>query len=348
MKKERYTLTDIARELGVSCSTVSRALNNMEGVGEELRNKIVSFAEEVGYFPNAVARNSATGRMNVISLILGDIRNPFYADLVFHIQKDLSAHGYLLNIFSSEYNEAEEIKYIRLSERFNFSGLILLTACTEKISNELRHLKIPVVLVNRSLNMFRTDTVLLDNFKAGYIAAMHLIESGHSRIGYIMGPQTSVTSMQRYEGYCQAMKNYDLKIDPSLIFQGDLKMETGKKIADKLFTKRDTDISAMIISNDLTALGFIGHCTKKKIKIPEMLSVVSYDDIAFSSLDNIQLTTVSQHVAEMSHHATDLMLRRIRNENADFERIILDPTLVIRKTTLPYSETQRIHQNNKE
>lgn len=337
--KEKYTITDIAKELGVSCSTVSRALNHSPGVGEELREKIIRFSEEVGYIPNTAVRNSVTGRFNTISLILGDIRNPFYAELVFRIQKLLNAAGYMVTVFSSEYNEEEEIKYIRMSERFNYSGLILLTACTERVSKELARVNVPVVLVNRSINSYKTDTVVLDNFKAGYIAAMHLIELGHSKIGFVMGPKTSSTSMQRYEGFCRAMENYDLTIIPELVFQGDLKMETGREVAER-YLSGSQRASGMIISNDMTALGFIGYCTKKGVEVPKMLSVVSFDDIEIASLENIQLTTVSQHVEDMSKNAVELMLRRIECAEGEFDRVILDPTLIVRKTTLSYNETQ--------
>jgi Transcriptional regulators len=336
MNKGKYTIQDVARELGVSCSTVSRAIHNSQGVSEEVRKKILTFAEQVGYFPNTVARNSDTGRLNVISLILGDIRNPFYSDLVFYIQKTLSENGYLLTVFSSEYDEADEVKYIRLSERFNFAGLILLTARTEKIKDELKKVSIPVVLVNRILDDFQADSVLMDNFKAGYMATMHLIDWGHSRIGYIHGQKNSSASEQRYLGYCQAMRNFGLTINDEDVFEGDLKMEAGYAIAKKI-ARAEHAPSGIVISNDMAAIGFLAGCKEENIPIPQSLSVVSFDNIQFSSLANIQLTTVSQHVENMGRNAAELMLNRLSDPKCSIRRIILDPELIVRKTTAPFN-----------
>lgn len=332
MDKMKYTIQDVAKALDVSCSTVSRAINHAPGVSDAVREKILSFAEKVGYFPNTVARNSDTGRLNVISLILGDIRNPFYSDLVFYIQKTLNENGYLLTVFSSEYNEPDEVKYIRLSERFNFSGLILLTASSETIRNELSKVKIPVVLVNRTLENFQSDSVLMDNFKAGYLAAMHLIELGHQHIGYIHGQQNSSASEQRFLGYCQAMRNFGLAIKEEILLDGDLKMESGYQNAKKIAAMQKKP-SGIIVSNDMAALGFLAGCEEEGVKIPEVLSVVSFDDIQFASLANIQLTTVSQHVQDMGRNAAELMLGRLENPQAQTRRIILNPELLVRKTT---------------
>ena len=332
MKRDKYTITDVAKELGVSCSTISRAINRAPGVGEELRKKILAYVEEVGYMPSGVARGLTSGHLNSVALILGDIRNPFYSDLVFYIQRTLNQNGYTLTVFCSEYEEKNEIKYIGLTQKFNFCGLILLTAQTENVSKELQKLDIPVVMVNRVINSFTCDSVLLDNFKAGYLAATHLIGLGHRRIAFVKGPGNSASSMQRYEGFCQAMSNAGLTVEPANVFQGDLTMKTGMRMAQRYAHGFHNRPAAVILCNDLTAFGFMSYCESVGIEIPSMLSVVSFDDTIFSSLDSINLTTVSQHVELMSERAAELMLKRLRSENCQTEHIILDPELVVRGT----------------
>ena len=199
-KKDKYTISDVAQMLGVSRSTISRAMNNSPGVGEELRKKVLDFVEEIGYQPNTIARSLSKGRQSIIALIVSDIRNPFYADLTFYIQKILHNNGYMLMVLNSEYDIRREKEFIHMAIQFNFSGVFLLTAQSEEIEKELDDIEIPVVLVNRILGSYEGDSVLSDNFKAGYIAAMHLIELGYPEIAFVKGPDVSSASEQRFRG----------------------------------------------------------------------------------------------------------------------------------------------------
>ena len=336
MSKKKYSISDVADMLGVSKSTVSRVINGQKGVGDELRQKILDFVREIGYEPNTIAQSLSKGRMNIIALILGDIRNPFYADLTFNIQRLLNEAGYMVMVFNSEYDVNRELEFLRLTEKFNFAGLILITAQEKAVEIQLEKLEIPKVLVNRILPHYTGSSVLIDNFKAGYMAAMHLIELGHNRIGFIKGPGVSSASSQRYEGYCQALKNYGMVQEPQFIFESNLTMETGKALAEQFFTMENRP-SAMVIVNDMTAIGFMDGAKRVGVSIPGELSVVSFDNIEVSSVSGIELTTVNQHVANMGDMAAKLMLRQLEDEDVKPERVILEPTLVVRKTTAPYT-----------
>ena len=128
--KKKYTITDVADMLGVSRATVSRALNGTSGVGPELREKIIAFAEEIGYRPNTLARSLSKGRVNIIGLIFGDVRNPFYSELTFYIQKALERYGYTVMIFNSEYDREREARSIETARELCLAGLILFTDCS--------------------------------------------------------------------------------------------------------------------------------------------------------------------------------------------------------------------------
>lgn len=344
MKKDRYTISDVAEALGVSRATVSRAMNHSPGVGEELRKKILDYVKEIGYSPNTLAQSFSKGRMNFIAMVLGDIRNPFYSELAFMIQKELNENGYMVMVFNSEYDAGKEVEYIRMAAQFNFAGLILFTAQTKEIEEELENLAIPQVLVNRMLDHYEGASVLLDNFKAGYIATMHLIELGHKKIGFIDGHTTSSASRQRFEGYKQALKNYHLEDSANNVMFSDLKMETGFRLAGEYIHQWTDKPSGMVIVNDMTALGFLNRCKEEGIKIPEMLSIVSFDDIIFSSMKDVELTTVSQHADEMGSQAARMMLCQLNDKNYVPERVILDPTLIVRKTTGVYVPERDIHR----
>lgn len=337
MRKEKYTVSDIAKNMGVSRATVSRALNGSPGVGAELRKKIQDYAKELGYKPNTLAQSLSKGRMNIIGLVFGDVRNPFYAELTFYIQKELNQYGYTVMIFNSEYNVEKEMGFIEMAKQFCLAGMILFTTQTnrEDLKNQVGNL--PIVFVNRSLELVNYDSVTMDNFKAGYIAAMHLIELGHRRIGFVRGQSISSASVQRFEGYRQALKNCFLSINDEDIMEGDLKMPTGYLLAEKFF-QRDTRPSALIVANDMMALGFLDWCNEYNVQIPKELSLVSFDDINFSRMHGIELTTISQHVQEMGEKAAALMIRRIEEPQAEYKRVILEPTLMIRNTTAVYRE----------
>ncbi len=340
MKSNKYTISDVAKMLGVSRSTVSKAINDAPGVGPEARKKILDFVEEIGYRPNTLARGLSKGRINIVTLILGDVRNPFYSDLAFYIQKILNENGYMVMVFNSEYKEQKEIEFIKMTEQFNFAGLILITAQSNDLKLALEKVEVPVVLVNRSFEDYQGDAVFLDNFKGGYIATMHLMELGHRRIGFIGGQISSSSIEHRISGYRQVLKNYHLPILEEDIMLGELGFDTGFEIAKGVIKDIKNKPSAFVVGNDMTALGFMECCKQFGISIPQMISITSFDDIMFSSIKDIELTTVSQHVKEMSENTARLMLRRLKNPNAESERIVIDPTLILRSTTGIYNQNR--------
>lgn len=337
MKNGKYSISDVAEMLGVSKSTVSRVINGNTGVGPELRKKVMDFVEEIGYQPNTIAQSLSKGHMNIVALILGDVRNPFYAELAFKIQQILNNQGYMVMTLNSEYNIERELEFLGLTEQFNFAGLILITAQEEIIEDRLKNMDLPKVLVNRILPHYTGDSVLIDNFQAGYQATMHLIELGHRNIGFIKGPGVSSASSQRFAGYRQAMQNYGLPFEENFVFESDLKLETGRSLAD-IFCKMEKRPSAMVVVNDMTAIGFMDGCRNAGIRIPEDLSIVSFDNIAMASMYGIELTTISQHVDEMGEKAARLMLKQLNDKKAKPERIIMEPTLIVRKTTCEHNE----------
>lgn len=332
MKRKDYTITDIAESLQISTASVSRAISGAPGVSQGLRDKIIQFCNEIGYQPNATLRPHTHTNSNIISLILGDIRNPFYSNLTFTIQKHLDEHHYETMVFNSEYNAEKELEFIKIAEQFSFSGLILITAQSQTIAQKLNEISLPKVLVNRILPNYNGDSVLTDNFQAAYEAALHLINLGHHNIGYITGPENSSATTQRFAGFTQAMKNYGLSISNEFIWHSDLKLETGQAIA-REFLKLNQRPTAIISINDMTSLGFIDICKSAGLQIPEDLSIISFDDIPIASLHDIQLTTLSQHVEEMGRIASDLILKQLNNPYSEPERIILTPEIIIRKTT---------------
>jgi LacI family transcriptional regulator len=337
MKPQKYKITDVAKKAGVSPSTISRVLNNRPGVGEELRKKITGVIEELDYKPNTLARSFTIGSINVIAIILGDIRNPFYADLAFHMQKFLNEAGFMVMIFNTEYDIEKEVEYIRTCRQYNFAGLILITADSTEVFNTIQSVDMPVILVNRTLKNYTGDAVSMDNFQAGYMATKYLIELGHPNVAFLSGSMTSSAVSQRYQGYLQVLNIYQIPFSDKNVFFGTLKMQDGYDAA-LLYGRNIRNLpSAVVAVNDLMALGFINGLKEQGIPVPGMVSVVSIDNIMFSALHDINLTTVNHPYLEMSRHTARLILRRIKNPSAKPEKIILAPSLVIRGTTAQYN-----------
>lgn len=336
------TITDIANELGVSVSTVSKVINNRAGVGPELRKRICDYIEEVNYRPNAIAQSMIKGRTNIVGLVFGDVRNPFYADLLYYIQQGLRQHGYMVMAFNSDYEAEKEVEFINQAIQSRYAGLMLITAkgdsMLQAISN-IRAAKMPLVLVNRTLKDFNGSFVSVDNFQAGYMAAKHLIELGHRRLAFITGNMESSAGYQRFMGYKQALENYDIRFEEEQVYNGDLKFETGVKIAGQYIRNLETNPTGIVICNDLMAMGFIDYSKKHGIKIPEQLSVISFDNITYADLYGMELTTVDQYLKKMCACAVKTLLQQIENPgNTEILRTMIEPTLVVRGTTARYTQ----------
>ncbi|MCD7735398.1 MAG: LacI family transcriptional regulator [Lachnospiraceae bacterium] len=331
---KKYTITDVAQDLGVSCSTVSRALSDSSGVSEKVKQRIVEYAREIGYEPNSKMHQKENGS-RAVALIIGDIRNPFYGELAYYIQRELNKNGYMMMLCNTEYSVDRELEVVGSLEKMGFAGAILMTAQVEKINEELERVRIPVVLVNRNLSSFQGDMVLLDNFKAGYVATMHLIEQAHRTIGFVKGHTSSSASRQRYEGYCQAMSNYGLVTREQDIYYSDMKIEAGEKIA-RQFLQNGNRPTGMVIVNDVTALGFVSTCIGMGVRVPEELSVVSFDNTKFAQWGMVPLTSVDQNTEKMGEQTVSILLKRIRNYQREAERVILSPELVVRSSTARY------------
>lgn len=338
----KNTIADIADRLGVSRSTVSKVINNKPGVGTELRKKIMSVVDELGYRPNSLAQGLIKGHVNIVALVLGDIRNPFYADIAFYMQKMLNDYGYMTMTFSSEYNAEKEESFVEMALQFNFAGLVLISLQSQRLEELFRQKKIPVVMVNRTFEHFEGDRVMLDNFQAGYIATKHLIDLGHTNIAFLSVNQMSSAVSLRYQGYQQVLKNYCMPYCPiNQIYSGDLRMDSGREAAKKYLEDIDSLPSALVIANDMMALGFLDYCKSVGLMIPDMLSIVGCDNIIFSSFHGISLTTIDHHAKELSENASRLIINAIEKADHQCERIILEPQLVVRSSTAKYNPHYR-------
>lgn len=209
--------------------------------------------QEANYHPSIMARGLATGKLNIIALIVSDIRNPFYAELVWTINNCLREKGYLMTLYNSTQVIGENDQHLQKLFDYGFSGVIIADARNEaSFTKLLSTASCPIVLVNRELDCSTDyDTISVDNRKGGYLATEHLLSLGHKKIAMLRGPKISTTSQGRYEGYLSAMLEYGLTPDPGYIFSGILNMESGEEFAQKVIIRSDDPPTAVFAASSV-------------------------------------------------------------------------------------------------
>ena len=331
-KRKAVSINDFAEMMGVSTATISRAVNNKPGLSNELREKIRAEAVRIGYMTDLGEEPEQEAKSNIVAVIASDVRNPYYADVISAIQDELRGEEYRTVIFSTGDAVDDVIDTIRTAEEIQCSGIIQITAPSEKIGKTIRKCTIPTVLLNRMLKSCETDVVTLDNYEAGYGVTRYLVERGHTNIGYLKGPAVSSSSILRFEGYMRAMKNYKLPVPRQAVFDGDLSMEGGKRFASEFAAITEDRPTAMIISNDLAAHGFVSGCLQEGLRIPEDVSVISFDNNRFAAASEVPITTVDCFANEMGRKAAQVMLQRIHDPEKRKERIVMKPVLIERSS----------------
>jgi LacI family transcriptional regulator len=332
------TIKDIAARAGVSTATVSHVINNTRFVSDELRERVVSAIDEIGYHPNEIARGLRRGDTATIGLMIPDNSNPFFAEVAKNIEDIGFEQGYSVILCNSAGDLEREATYIKMLLAKQVDGVIFI-ACRSKYEHlvDLKKQKdIPVVLVDRDIPLFLGDVVMVDNEQGGYIATKHLLELGHKKIACITGPSDVALSEDRVKGYVRALKEADIKIRQEYVVMGDFGLRSGESGMEKLLSLEDIP-SAVFICNDMMAIGALNEARKAGILVPDDISVIGYDDIQLASVVSPALTTIAQPIKELSVAATSMLIKKIQHgaEGEEGKRVVLDAQLVIRNSCSP-------------
>ncbi|MEC1178858.1 LacI family DNA-binding transcriptional regulator [Metasolibacillus meyeri] len=329
---DKVTIKDIAREAGVSITTVSRVLNNKEeGMSNETREKVLRVIEKVNYQPNQLARSLVTKRSKMLGLIVPNISNPFFPELCRGAEDEANDHNYSLIICNSDDQLHKEENYLRLLKEQQVDGILLSSKdqLSETNKMQLRESKIPFIIFDRGEEGNQHSGVFLDNEKGGYLAGQHLIALGHTQIACITGPKNIHNSQKRLSGFQLALKEAALGLPEEFILTGDFKMDTAYQLA-KEFLKNNR-VTAIFACNDLMACGVYQAAHELGIRIPEQLSIIGFDDIPLITALIPKLTTIRQNTYEMGRKAIELLIHQIEHESS--ERVVFEPTLIVREST---------------
>lgn len=328
------TLKDIAREAGVSATTVSRALNNKQDINSVTKEKILKIAKELGYTPNAVARGLKIQQTRTIGVAIADISDPFFAPIVKGIEKTARENGYHLILCDTDEDYETEKEALQTLIEKRVDGLLVTPSQTnyEDIV-QLKRQHIPFVLLGRHFNfqLLEADYVATDDIEGAFSAATYLIRKGHRRILFINGPDYVSSAKERLAGYKRALLEAGVEIDESLIRAGGLKMEDGYRIMREVL-RDPLQFTAVLAYSDFVALGVIKALNEAHLRIPQDVAVIGYDDIDVAAFLEVPLTTVKIPKHELGAEGFKLLKKRMEEKGSFPQRVILPTELIIRKS----------------
>ena len=335
--EKKVTIKDIARMANVSHTTVSRALNNKSRIRSETKEKILSIARELNYQPNFIARSLVMKRTKTLGLIITSIVNPFYNELAQGIEATVRELGYSIILCCTNSDLSSEKQYIDMLRSKGVDGIILSSAHIEDPNiGKLAEEGFPIVLVNRRTYhpavKEKVDYVGVDNIHGGFLAIEHLIKLGHKRIGIIGGSSESSVGFERLEGGKRALEAYHLERKDDYFLEGNFLKKSGYQ-GGKRFLKMAEPPTAIFAANDYMAFGVYEAILEEGRRVPEEIALVGFNDIEFSAMKGIELTTIGQKKYEMGALSVKTLVEKIEERKiGSSKEIILEPELIIRKT----------------
>lgn len=327
------TMKDIAKLAGVSTSTVSHVINKSRYVSEEISVRVNSAAQQLNYRPSALARSLKVNRTKTIGMLVTTSTNPFFGEVVKGVERSCYHQGYNLILCNTEGDHERMRESINTLLQKRVDGLILMCSSLEGERIEVfeQYPDIPVVVMDWGPMLFTSDKIQDNSLRGGYLAAKHLIDSGHTEIGCITGPLVKHQAQMRYEGYKRALNESGLDFNANWIIEADFECEGGFEAFNKMLAKGRLP-SAIFVCNDMMAMGVINAANAKGIRIPEDISIIGYDDIHIAKFMSPSLTTIHQPKYRLGKAAVEALLNRLEKGATDAQVVQLEPTLVERAT----------------
>jgi LacI family transcriptional regulator len=338
--KRRVTIKDVAREAGVSYSTVSRVINNFEYVHPETRKKVLKTMDRLEYVVNQQARGLVKGQSRVIGLLIHAFDTSYMGEVLRGINDTLVEAEYDLLLYTTHRQKEREATYVANITQGLADGLLLvLPRGPDRYLKTLCRRKFPFVLIDHRADSADVNAVTATNWQGAYEAIEHLVELGHQRIGFITGDMKAKCSQERLRGYKDALRAHQIDFEPALVRNGDFFQPAGFDATTALL-ELERPPTAIFSSNDLMAFGAVEAVLKMGYSVPRDVSIVGFDNIAQSAVMHPQLTTVHQPLRDMGRTAAELLLSAIMDAT-DFEAHCVElPThLIVRQSTAAPDES---------
>lgn len=332
----KVTLKDIAQACEVSVAAVSLVLNGRPvRVSPKKRQLILDKARELNYVPNQIARSLVTQRSDTLGLIVPNIESRFFSSLAKRLERLCREAGYALLITNSDDVATNDADLVRLLLNRGADGLFMVVAselnADPNLISILENCPVPYVMVDRHIEGLSADVVRFDNVEGGYIATKHLIDAGHSRIAILANPKAN-TGLERVRGYKKALAEAGISFSDELVIASDYYIDAAYIAADELVKSEAT---AVVATSDNIALGALRRLLELGIRVPEDISLVSYDNSAADALFELSLTSIEQNVDKLAQRAMSCMQERLqeisdKKEKAPLEQYLLAPRLILK------------------
>jgi LacI family transcriptional regulator len=333
---KHVTITDLARRLKLSPSTVSRALRGHPDISDETRERVRKAAEHANYQPNLIAQSLQNRRSNNIGVIVPEIRNSFFSTVISGIEDLAYESGYIIMVCQSNDTFQREIINTRALAANRVAGMLVSTSQETTGFDHLRQLisqGVPIVLFDRVVEELEVPKVVVDDFAGAYRAVTHLIETGRTRIAHLTGANSLYVGRKRRQGYEQALRDHGLAVREEYVIGGGYHEEDGRRGAMKLL-ELDELPDGLFAINDPVALGALLHLQDRQIRIPQQIGIVGFSDNPNASLVRPALTTVCQPAYEIGKTAAQILLDILDGKMEEQDStIVLETRLVIRDST---------------
>jgi LacI family transcriptional regulator len=330
-----HTMKDVARLAGVSVATVSAVINGTSVVSAMRAGKVREAMEALDYHPDQVARSLRTGRSRVVGMIVPDITNPFYPEVIVGVEQAARNAGYSVILCNSNEDPLQEKRHLNELFARRVDGVLIACSDVQHAYDRLLRRRFPLVFFDRIPAGLTGEAVSTDNVEAGYIATRHLIELGHEQIAMISGSPFLSTHLARTEGFRRAMQEARLAVRSEYLLAAGLQIQGGYDAAVQLFKLPDPP-TAIFSSNNRTLLGLVRAIGELGISCPEQISVVGFDDFAWTENFHPKLTTVVQPTFDMGSRAMETLLAKIKRQGGEETAsalVLLPPRLQVRQST---------------
>lgn len=324
-------IKDVAKLARVSTATVSHVINETRFVSDETKRKVLNAIERVGYTPNVHARNLASGQSRTLGLVISDITNPFFPDLVKSIQERALELGYEVIVLNTNYDPERDARYVQRLLELRVRGVMILTTEMDlSVIQRLSSREIAVVFLDIGKVSRHTSNIRIDYEKGVHEAVEHLLELGHRQIAFISGPVRFKSAQFRRQAFLETMKSHraSLHTEP-LILEGDFRLESGEQVAREI-QKMKSRPTAVLAANDLMAVGALRELERAGLQVPRDVSVVGCDDISLAKLTDPQLTTIRIPRSEIGAAAVEAVLQTNSTEGRE---IRISTQLIVRQST---------------
>jgi len=334
------TSHDVARIAGLSQSTVSRALRDDPRVTPETRERVLAAAASLGYVPNAMGRNLVLRKTRTIGMVVTDLGNPYYPNLIAPLHDELARLDYRMILFTEQVDGEQE----NADERDRLAGLVdrgvdgaVLTTSTldGAVPRELQRRNLPFVYLTREVDGVPADAAVVDNALGASLMAAEVVRFGHRCVAAIFGPENTSTGRGRERGFRAGLRSAGVELPETHVRRGPFVVEAGQAAMHELMAQEPRP-TAVICFNDLVAIGALNATRALGLRVPEDVSITGWDDLPMAAWDICQLTTVRQSMHEMARTAARLLVERIEGRaGGEPRRVLFEPELVLRATLGP-------------